>query len=333
MDYDRGACIICKMDNNDKDIHNMNYRDGLRRSDLNLLPVFDALMRERSVTRAAARVYLSQPAMSNALNRLREMLDDPVLVRTADGMRPTPRALALEGPLRMILNQLDRMLCRPPPFDPATSRQRFSIAMTEYGESVVLPPLVERVAGLAPGIAIEALPLGPELPEDRLESGGLQLVIGVQGYFEIPARLRSRPWIEDRLVCLVRKGHAAAGAGRLSLARYLDCRHVYPSPLGRRDNILDAWLADQGKQRSIAVAARSYWAAARIAARTDYVLSVPQRVAEPLARALPLALVEPPRGTPRFRLELIWHPLQEGDGGLQWLLDVLAQPGLPAIQA
>lgn len=316
------------MDSSNIYIHETNDIQRLRRFDLNLLLVFDALMQERNVTRAARRVFLSQPAMSNALKRLREMLDDPLLVRTAEGMQPTPRALALEAPIRQILRQLDQRLRTVPAFEPGDSERRFVIAMTDYGESLVLPALSAALGRQAPNCSIEAFMLAAELPEQRLEHGDLDLVIGVDGYFTVPSRLRSRPWLEDRLICLVRAGHPAARAGRLSLARYLAFRHVYPSPLGQRSNIVDDWLQQQGRQRSIAVAARSYWAAACITAGTDYVLSIPERIATRLVQALPLVMLEPPKGFPRFRLTLVWHPLYEEDGALKWLLALLDREDL-----
>ncbi len=311
------------MDSINAGIHEMDIESALRRVDLNLLPIFDALLRERNVTRAAERVFLSQPAMSNALKRLRETLDDPILVRGARGMQATPRALALEAPVRAILVQIARAVRPAQPFDPATSRMRFVIAMNDYGENVVMPALAARLCQIAPHVELAVHTLGADKLEPLLESGALTLVIGVQEYTDLPARLNSEPWIEERLVCLVSREHASSERLRLTLKRFLQQRHVYPSPLGLTSNIVETWLEKQSLRREIAVTTRSYWAAANVVAHTDYVLSAPRRIAAKLASQLPLRMLEPPAGFPGFRLLLIWHPLYERDPATAWLLEQL----------
>jgi len=316
------------MDNNDINIHETDITSTLRRVDLNLLLIFDALMREKSVSRAAERVFLSQPAMSNALKRLREMLDDPILVRAAKGMQPTPRALALEAPVRSILQLAARTVQPVQPFIPGTSHAQFIIGMNDYSENIVLPPLAAWLSQAAPNVELVARMLNAEDPETLLESGELSFVIGVKEYSKISKRLCSEPWINERLVCLVNQDHQLAAHQHLTLKQFKASRHVYPSPLGLRTNIVDTWLAEQGLQRSIAVTTRSYWPAAQIVSNSDYLLSVPYRVAVNLMKTFPLHLLEPPKGFPCFQLNLIWHPLYERNPETQWILSQARQLSL-----
>ena len=167
---------------------NEQYR-LLRRLDLNLLVAFDALMQERSVSRAAELCFLSQPAMSNALARLREMLGDPLLVRTSNGMMPSPRAQSLEAPIRSMLNRLGHHLQPPEPFEPDRTDRRFCIALTGYGENVILPELNRLLWERASSATLEITRLSERLPVDALEMGKLDLVVGVHEYLELPRQL------------------------------------------------------------------------------------------------------------------------------------------------
>lgn len=310
------------MDIDDIYIQNMNdiYR-SLRKLDLNLLVVFDALMRERSVSRAAQRCFLSQPAMSNALKRLREMLDDPLLVRTANGMRPSPRAEALEAPIRSLLNQLGSQLQPPDSFDAATTSRRFCIALTSYGENLVLPKMSQVFSEQAPNAHLEIKRLGESLPIEELESGDTDLVLGVKAYLPPLKQLESTLFLSERMVCLARKKQRRSAS--LSLDAYLAHRHIYPSPLGVKNNIVDSWLEQQGVARDIAISTHSYLVAARIAAESDYLLSLPYRIAEQLKQFLPLSILEPPENFPTFELSLIWHPLYGKEPAMRWLMEIV----------
>ena len=146
--------------------------------DLNLLRVLDALLRERNVSRAAERLSLSQPAVSNALNRLRDLLDDPLLVRVGRSMQPTPRALALEVPIRDVLQRIEESLSADAPFDPASSRQRFRIAVTDYVELILMPRLLKLLAERAPGVQIDIQHLSPTLPAEALDKRSEERRVG-----------------------------------------------------------------------------------------------------------------------------------------------------------
>ncbi len=159
---------------------------NLRNFDLNLLVCFDALMSERNVSKAAEKVFLSQSGMSHALNRLRALLDDPILMRTEQGMMPTPRALEMEMPVREMLNRINRTLYTQKPFDPITTDRRFVLYCTEYFECVVLPKLMAHLEKVAPHCSIVAEILTYELPESKLTSGDVDFIIGVEGLMDIP---------------------------------------------------------------------------------------------------------------------------------------------------
>jgi DNA-binding transcriptional LysR family regulator len=298
-----------------------NVSFNLRNLDLNLLVVFDVLMQERSVSKAAERVFLSQPAMSNALNRLRRMLNDPVLARTSNGMEPTPRARELEGPIRSLLAQMEWQLKIRTSFDPATTQNHFIIATTDYSENVVLPHLTRLFSQQAPNAVLETRALGHELPEKALERGEIQLILGVEDYITATGRLRSHPWISDRLVCLVQQEHPRLQGQQISLKQFLNARHVYPSPLGVKTNIVETWLAKQNCARHVSVTTRSYLAAALIVQKTDYVLSLPERVANSMVKLFGLKTLQPPKGFPAFKINIIWHPLYENEPSLLWLLE------------
>ena len=222
----------------------------LSRIDLNLLVAFDVLMAEQSVTRAARRLGLSQPATSSALGRLRRLLGDPVLVRASTRMVPTPRALELIGPVRQILNQVEVALSAPPPFDPASTRRRFRIASNDYVEAVLLPDLVREVARAAPGVDLEVLQFGASYPEESLRTGKLDLAIGFS--HNIPAGLHSHILFKDRFVCAVRADHPDVGK-RLTLPQYTRLPHVLVSQTGSVTGIVDSALAVHGLERRVAV--------------------------------------------------------------------------------
>ena len=199
---------------------------------MNLLPVLDALLAERSVTRAGARLGLSQPAVSNALAQLRALLGDPLLVRGARGMVPTERALELAAPLRAGLAQLEQGLGTHAPFDPRTSDRRFTIITNDFVAFAVLPKLVARLEREAPGVRLQVRAWQEHYVPGDLERGEADLMLGL--YRELPAGHREIPLFEDRFVCVVRRGHARV-RGKLSLATYVKLPHVLVShqPDGR----------------------------------------------------------------------------------------------------
>lgn len=298
--------------------------------DLNLLAIFDALMIERNVSKAAEKVFLSQSAMSHALNRLRKLLDDPILLRTEKGMRPTPRALAMEVPIREALTKIQHTLYEPEVFDPLTSDETFTIYGPEYFECVFLPILAKQLVKVAPNVKIITEILTTEVPESELSSGGVDFIVGVESGGKISKRLQCQPWFIDRLTCLVRKENKKVG-DRISLEKFTQISHVYHSTLGTpfKFTFLDEWLQKNNMSRKSVFTIPGYMSAAMTVAETDYLLTLPLRLAQKLVQIMKLRIVMPPEDFPEYRLNLIWHPLYGNDPAHVWfrsqLLDIIYQ--------
>ena len=284
--------------------------------DLNLLRVLDALLRERNVSRAAERLALSQPAVSNALGRLREQLDDPLLVRAGRSMQPTPKALELEAPIRAALQQIEQGLSQGVLFDPASSNQRFRIAMTDYVELMCLPRLLQQLGSEAPHIRIDTCNLGPSLPLAGLDKGDLDLVLG--RFAELPPRVMRRPWMQETLQLAVRRDHPQVQSAP-DLQVFLGLQHLWVHG-GQSKGMVDQWLSTQGMQRQITYSTANYLQAAHIAASTDLVVVLPSRLAHYFAGLLPLQLYALPIALEPFQLEVTSLALRETDPALQWLI-------------
>ena len=198
----------------------------LRNFDLNLLVAFDLLMQEQNVSRAAERMFVGQSAMSHTLQRLRQQLDDPLLVKTSTGMKPTDRALALIDPVRIVLRDVERLLRAPEDFDPDKSQRRFVIAATDYMEVLVLPALVELITRQAPNVVIHFKRTELPFPESELEHNELDVVLGFEAILKPAGYLISEKLFDDRVTCLVSRSHPANEGVRLTLDEYLSMRHM-----------------------------------------------------------------------------------------------------------
>ncbi|GAB6388716.1 LysR family transcriptional regulator [Stutzerimonas marianensis] len=296
--------------------------------DLNLLRVLDALLRERNVSRAAERLSLSQPAVSNALGRLRELLDDPLLVRAGRAMQPTPRALSLEAPIRDALQQIEHTLNAGDFFDPATSRQRFVIAVTDYVELICMPRLMAHLAQVAPGIQLAIEHLTPSLPAAALDDGQLDLVVG--RFVEVPTRFHTRRWASETLQVALRSGHPHVGE-TLDLEAFLRLRHLWVHG-GQTRGMVDQWLEEQGLSRDVAYTTPNYLQAAHIVARSDLAAVLPTQLARYFAGLLPLRLFDLPFDLGSFRLDVVSVAQRERDAGLQWLIEQIVALGAGAAQ-
>lgn len=291
--------------------------------DLNLLRVLDALLRERSVSRAAERLALSQPAVSNALNRLRELLGDPLLTRVGRGMQPTARALALEMPIRAALRQIEQSLVTGEGFDPARSQQRFTIAVTDYVELIAMPRLLQQLALEAPGLRIAIRHLTPSLPAEALDQGELDLVLG--RFERIPARFRARRWMSESLRLVARRDHPQLQQAP-DLATFLRLRHLWVHG-GQTKGMVDQWLGEQGLARDIVYTTPNYLQATHIVAGTDLTVVLPARLAAHFARLLPLAVHPLPFALGPFHLDLVSLAQRDSDAALGWLVEQLMGVG------
>jgi DNA-binding transcriptional LysR family regulator len=282
--------------------------------DLNLLKLFDALVRERSVTQAGLRLGLSQPAASRALGRLRKMLGDQLVVRGRLGLELTPRGEALAGPVARLLDDARRIVA-PAAFDPAAATGRITIAAHDHLGLVVLDGLVARLARHAPALSLHvAQPAGDNVR--LVEEGSADLALGM--FEAAPGSLHRRNLYTDRFVGIVRSGHPAVAAG-LGLERYAALRHVAVTISGVGESPVDMALAALGLRRHVALRVPHFIAGAMLVADSDMILTLPGRLARRLAQTLPIALLEVPLDLPPLVPAMIWHERVHGDPAHAWV--------------
>ncbi|SIS46194.1 LysR family transcriptional regulator [Neptunomonas antarctica] len=291
----------------------------LRQFDLNLLIIFEALISECHVSRAAEKVFLSQSAMSHALNRLRQYLNDPLLVRTEHGLQPTPRALAMLPEIRKALELIERTLEPTELFTADTSERTFSIASTDYFESVIFPDLVSHLQTIAPHIRLQIEMISEDASSSKLENRQVDLVVGMDASKKIPAHLIAEHWITEQLVCLAGVANTEVG-NNLSIQQYINLPHAVFSDLtGDNSSSIDNWLSTQQLSRQSIVRTVNYMAAARIVAQTSAIITLPSHMANLFSQMLAVRVVTPPEGMPSIEMTTIHHPLFDNDPGLCWL--------------
>jgi DNA-binding transcriptional LysR family regulator len=290
--------------------------------DLNLLRAFDAVLRERSVTAAARRLGLTQPAVSNALARLRVLLGDPLFVRTPSGMDATPAARALGEPVRQALGLLEAALAHGPGFDPATSSRTFRFYMSDIGQVEFLPPLVERVQRAAPGVRLEALATEVEEIGDALASGALDLAMGFLPGLAPP--VRRRQLFRDAYACLMRADHPTIGKA-MTRRQFLDASHVLVPYRGGGHRVIEEALERAGVTRRIALRVAHFTVVPMVLERSDLVLILPWRVAKVFERRGRLKALKLPVPIPPADVGLHWHERYDADPGNRWLRDQLLE--------
>jgi DNA-binding transcriptional LysR family regulator len=294
---------------------------GLDALSLRQLRVLLVLLESRGVSAAARRLGVSQPAMSHALRGLRAALGDPLLVAGARGMAPTPRAAALEAPLRRLLAELEVALSEGPGFDPARATRRFTLATWDGLGLNLLPGLLAHLRVHAPGVDLVVRPLPPDGAGPGLEAGLLDLALEVRPA-ELPG-LRQRAVVDDDFVCVVRADHPAVGA-TLDLATFLRLPHVLISPQGEGRSVVDLRLAERGLERRVQLRIHSFLAAPLVVARSDLVLTAPRSLAEAMGALAPLRLLPPPLSLPPFTVKMVWHERREADPAHAWLRAAVA---------
>ena len=291
---------------------------SLNRLDLNLLVAFDALMTELNVSKAAEKLFIGQSAMSHSLNRLRQTFDDPLLVRTTGGMKPTARALELIEPIRKALLEIEVTVNTKQAFEPKTAQQRFVIAASDYSELIILPYLLKRVREHAPRVDIHVRQPSEYLPEEDLENGNINVALGFDVSLEAPSRICQQGLFHDVLVTIVRESHPVID-NSLSLEQYIDLEHALISPSGDDHGIADHWLDQNDLSRNVVLLVPHFLSAPLIIAQTDLALTLPYRVAERFVKMAPLKLLQTPIPFPSYQMCMIWHPLYEKDPAQQWL--------------
>lgn len=286
--------------------------------DLALLRSFIALMDTHSVSAAARQLKVSQPTMSRSLAKLRTIFEDPLLVRSRNGMLPTERAVDLYETAGGVLAGIDTLLSHEKSFDPRKSPTKFVISATEYVEYVLLPRLTLRTPLEQLAIDLEVtVPLRQTL-WSGLESGEIDAFAGF--IIDPPPVLRSRPLFTDRLVCIARKNHPGL-KGRLSSRQFLELPHARPALVGgaMSEQIVDAAAAKLGRSLRILVNVKNYLTIPFIVAQSDMIATVPFRLASQFAGQLQLQILEPPIDLPEFRYALYWHERRHQDARHKWL--------------
>lgn len=303
----------------------------LNRIDLNLLVYLDALLRERNVTQAAHTLNLSQPAMSNGLRRLRNLFDDPLLVRTSDGMTPTERALELEPLVRDVLTNIERAVQPKSAFEPAEATRVFRIMASDYAESTLLPEVLGKLRTEAPGLTLDIM-----TPSDvsflDVERGKVDMVIN--RFDAMPQSFHQIHLWSDTFSCLLSPNNPVLAD--FTLESYLQASHVWVSKTGmgvgvgmdpddvQRLGWVDAALNRLGKKRQIRVFTRHYQAAMTLAEQNDLIVTLPTRAAE-LQRNNPrVALRPPPLEIPPLELKMAWSPLLQHNPANRWLRRLIA---------
>jgi DNA-binding transcriptional LysR family regulator len=291
--------------------------------DLNLLPVVLAIAEERSVTRAAAKLGWSQPKVSIALNKLRRSLGDPLFVRGAHGMEPTPRAAALVAPTRDILERVRNDVLTSAPFEPRTTARRFTFALSDIGEMTFLPKLLAWLQRHAPGATVVSVTLPPDQIAAGLESGEIDLAIG---YFP---DLKARNFFQQRLfthtfICLINARHRIRGE-RMSMEEFLATGHAVIRAEGRSQEIFEQLLLKHRIERRVVLSTPHFMSIPFIIAATDLLVTVPYAVGASFAKIPSIRLVEPPLEIPTFDLKQHWHRKYHKDAANTWIRSVVAK--------
>ena len=297
-------------------MHKMN----LLSLDLNLLKLLDALLQANSLTEAAKQVGLSQPAASHALERLRQTLKDPLFVRDGRGLAPTPRAIAMQVPLRQALSQIGELVAAEE-FDPHKTGITFRLVAADYISRLLAPRLVARLAELAPGASLEIQPIDKDAAA-RLADGRADLILTVI-QDDLADSLYRQPLFEDRLVCLMRGGHPATG-GEFTMERYAAQSHITILITGEGTAPMDLRLAELGLKRRVALRLPHFLAAPAIAAESDLVFTIPKRIADTL-RDDRLIVRELPIDPVRFTCSQVWHERLHRDPAHQWFRGLIRE--------
>lgn len=295
----------------------------LAQLDLNLLVVFQQLLRERRVSRVAVSLGLSQPAVSNALRRLRGLLDDELFLRTPAGMEPTPYALQLAGPVAQALDTLRDALNVRASFDPATSSRCFSLAMTDVGETYFLPVLMDALSQQAPGVTLRCVPVADAALREDMAAGRVDLALG--SLPQLQAGFFQQALFRQRYVALMREGHPLTTRSTVTAAHYRQAAHVRVVSTGTGHGQVEAALERLGVARAVRLTVPHYVALGHVLGGSDLIATVPERFAE--RACAPFGLVARPLTLklPSSTIAQLWHAHLHRDPGHQWLRGLVAQ--------
>ncbi|MDP4548478.1 MAG: LysR family transcriptional regulator [Marinobacter sp.] len=292
---------------------------ALNRLDLNLLHVFDTIYREGSLTRAAKALHLTQPAVSHSLARLREHFDDPLFTRQGNQMVPTPLARRFLESMRPGLNQVQSAVNQFHAFDPASQRKTYALGLRDVLESTFLPELMNRLAPY-PDMEISSQRVARREMESQLAAGKLDFAIDV--LLPVSNQTSHELLRQDRLVVLARKKHPVLEKG-LTMASYLDAKHVLVSSRSEGPGLEDFALSRQGAQRDIRLRCQHYYAACRVVEASDLLLTMPETYAKIIAERAEVDVMAPPGEMPSIDVHLYWHKAYEQEPALVWFRALL----------
>jgi len=300
---------------------------NLRTFDLNLLKVYDAVMTERSLTVAAHKLALTQPAVSNALRRLRDAVGDELLVRKGRGLAPTPRAEELWPAVRQALQNLEAALA-PRDFDPGRSDQAFILTMADATAAELMPGLIAAIVAQAPRVALRVVPLTTRDPRRLLDEGSADLALG--HFPGVLAELREQAQTQERVgfmhhrlfsgnyVCVMRKGHPLA-SGELTLERYCSARHLLVSFSGRAYGFVDESLALLGRSRQVVLTVNQFFTAGRVVAQTELLTVLPRHFVQVTGFAEELVQRPLPFAVAPIQVDALWHQRLDNASAHAWL--------------
>jgi len=298
---------------------------NLHQIDLNLLVLFDALYRYRSVSTAANEICLSQSAFSHGLSRLRARLSDELFVRINNVMEPTPFAHKLAINIAPALVKIHNGLNSSLVFEPATSDIELTFAATDYTQFSLLPKLIGHISKAAPNIRVTVFPSEDRIPTAKLISGELDFLLGFSHEIEKSSTIERQTWLQDDYCTIARKNHPQLKNG-LTLKKFLSLSHVRISPWGEKQGVVDQHLAKQGLSRHVALQLPSVMAAPYTVLHSDLILTLPKLVALHIAKMIDIDIYSPPISIPNYQLNIYWHKLNASKTSHHsWLSQLVSQ--------
>jgi DNA-binding transcriptional LysR family regulator len=288
--------------------------------DLNLLIIFQQQLQERKVSEVAKTLSRSQPAVSNALRRLRQIFDDPLFIRTSEGMQPTPFARRMAEPITIALSNIAAAVNCLEQFDPQTSKRHFVISATEMGEIEVITPLESKCCSIAPGIQISTLREGSIDLVREMEAGRVDLALGA--FDNISTSLHRRRIFRQSYVTIFRAGHPL-GRGEATLEKFLSSRHILVTNVSNSYNRVNRCLLRAGIKANVKLQVPNFAAVPYLVRGTDCIATVPSRLAQIVAAPFGLDSISPPLHLPSLDVCILWHPRFNYDEGNKWLRDLI----------
>ena len=299
-----------------------NIQMKLHQIDLNLLLLFDALYRHRSVSGAADEISLSQSAFSHALSRLRVRLDDELFIRSNNVMQPTLKGELIAEKLSRALPLMQQALNETIEFDPATSELEFKFTATDFTQFSLLPTLMAAVAEQAPGIKLTILPASDPSPASQLENSQIDFVLGFSHELQQSKTIARQTWYSGDYCTVARSNHPALQQG-LSFETFMQLSHVLIAPWGEKSGIVDLHLAKMGLKRKIALQMPSVLVAPCSIINTDLLVTIPRVVAEHCAQQIGIQIFETPLAIQGYQLNIYWHKLNSANAGQRWICQTI----------